>query len=138
MVPAAERCCMVQTFSQLHTPLCSSWSNRISFDAKHPAIIPSKHHIVELVIRHYHEQEGHSGVSVVLSAIQQEFWITKGAHEPDGSSASVSIVVRNTCHPVNRKWCPADSTRNCSRTSFPIDRNRLFWSFNCEERTKPS
>jgi hypothetical protein len=51
----------------------------ISFDAKHPAIIPSKHHIVELLIRHYHEQEGHSaGVRTVLSAIQREFWILQG------------------------------------------------------------
>ena len=49
----------------------------ISFDAKHPAIIPSKHHIVELLIRHYHEQEGHSGVRSVLSAIR-EFWIHQG------------------------------------------------------------
>ena len=50
----------------------------ISFDAKHPIIIPDRHHIVDLIIRHFHEQEGHSGSRHVLAAIQQEFWIIRG------------------------------------------------------------
>ena len=50
----------------------------LSFDAKLPAIIPSKHHIVDLLIRHYHEREGHSGARAVLAAIQQELWILRG------------------------------------------------------------
>ena len=50
----------------------------ISFDAKYPAIVLSKHHLAELLIRQYHEQEGHSGVRAVLSAIQREFWILLG------------------------------------------------------------
>lgn len=50
----------------------------ISFDAKHPIIIPSKHHIVGLLIRHYHEREGHSGTRAVLAAIQQDLWILQG------------------------------------------------------------
>ncbi|XP_028412569.1 uncharacterized protein LOC114535461 [Dendronephthya gigantea] len=50
----------------------------IPFNAKHPIIIPSKHHIVGLFIRHYHEREGHSGVQAVLAAIQQDLWILQG------------------------------------------------------------
>lgn len=50
----------------------------ISFDAKHPIIIPSKHHVVGILIRHYHEREGHSGTRAVLAAIQQDFWILQG------------------------------------------------------------
>ena len=49
----------------------------ISFDVKHQAIIPSKYHIVELLIRHYHEQEGHSGVRLVLSAKGRTFLVNK-------------------------------------------------------------
>ena len=51
---------------------------KISFDAKHPVVIPRKHHVVDLLIRHYHEKEGHSGVRTVLTAIQQEYWILQG------------------------------------------------------------
>jgi hypothetical protein len=48
---------------------------KISFDAKHPVVIPSKHHLVDLLIRHYHKKEGHSRVRSVLTAIQREYWI---------------------------------------------------------------
>jgi hypothetical protein len=51
---------------------------KISFDAKHPVVIPGKHHVVDLLIRHYHEKEGHSGVRTVLTAIQREYWILQG------------------------------------------------------------
>ena len=50
----------------------------ISFDSRHPVIIPSKHHVVELVIRHFHERDGHIGARSVLAAVQQEFWIIGG------------------------------------------------------------
>ena len=50
----------------------------ISFDAKHPTVIPSKHHIVGPLIRHYHEREGHAGTRAVLAAIQQDLWILQG------------------------------------------------------------
>ena len=50
----------------------------ISFITKHPMILPPKHHVTELVIRHYHHQEGHSGARQVLSTIQQKFWIIRG------------------------------------------------------------
>jgi hypothetical protein len=50
----------------------------ISFHTKHPAIIPSKHHIVQVLIQHYHEKEGHSGARAVLASVQREFWIIRG------------------------------------------------------------
>ena len=51
----------------------------LSFDAKHPIIIPSKHdHIVDLLIRHYHQREGHAGARAVLAAIQQDLWMIRG------------------------------------------------------------
>ena len=45
---------------------------------KHPTILPKKHHVVDLIIRHYHQQSGHSGVEYVLAEIRQRFWIIKG------------------------------------------------------------
>ena len=50
----------------------------ISFDSRHPIIIPSKHHVVDLIIRHFHERDGHIGARSVLAAVQQEFWIIGG------------------------------------------------------------
>ncbi len=83
----------------------------ISFDAKHPAIIPSKHHIVELVIRHYHEQEGHSGVRVVLSAIQREFWIIQGRSRVRWIISKYIHCRKKYTSPCEQKMAPLPTAR---------------------------
>lgn len=50
------------------------------FDQKFPMIIPKKHHITSLIIRHFHKSSLHAGPELVLSLIRQKFWI------PDGRS----------------------------------------------------
>ena len=45
--------------------------------AKHQIILPKKHHVVDLIVRHYHVKSGHSGLEHVLSLIHQRFWILK-------------------------------------------------------------
>ena len=44
-------------------------------EAKHPVILPKSHHIVTLIIRHYRQVSGHSGVEHVLSLLRERFWI---------------------------------------------------------------
>ncbi|XP_063967618.1 uncharacterized protein LOC129271341 [Lytechinus pictus] len=47
-------------------------------DAKHPAILPRDNHVTDLIIQHYHEEVGHSGAVITLSAIRERFWIVRG------------------------------------------------------------
>ncbi|XP_068757566.1 uncharacterized protein [Montipora capricornis] len=49
----------------------------ISDEARQQVILPRQHHVVELIIRHYHEVSGHSGQEYVLSLIRQRYWIIK-------------------------------------------------------------
>jgi hypothetical protein len=44
-------------------------------DAKHPAILPKRHHIVKLIVNHFHAASGHSGKEYTLALIRQRFWI---------------------------------------------------------------
>eukprot|EP00794_Sanderia_malayensis_P011498 gene11498-12693_t len=44
---------------------------------KHPAILPKRHHVSDIIIRHFHETSGHSGQEHVLSMIRECFWIIK-------------------------------------------------------------
>ncbi len=46
--------------------------------AKHPMILPSKHHVTDLIIGDYHEREGQVGAGQVLASIRQKFWILRG------------------------------------------------------------
>ena len=50
----------------------------IPFEAKHPAILPSHHHITCLIIRHYHFRLGHAGPEQVLAEVRQRYWILRG------------------------------------------------------------
>ena len=44
-------------------------------DAKHQVIVPKRHHVTELIVRHYHEMSGHSGREYVLSLLRGKFWV---------------------------------------------------------------
>ena len=46
------------------------------YDAKHPLILPKKHHISKLVHAHIHNQGYHNiGVNFALAELQQRYWI---------------------------------------------------------------
>ena len=49
----------------------------IQSSAKHQLILPGKHHVVQLLIGHFHEKY-HFGSEYVLSAIRQRFWVIDG------------------------------------------------------------
>ena len=42
---------------------------------KNPVLLPKRHHIVDIIICHYHLQSGHSGIRYVLSKIREKYWI---------------------------------------------------------------
>ena len=50
----------------------------IEEEQRQPVILPKKHHVVDLMVRHYHLLSGHSGQEYVLSLIRKSFWIIKG------------------------------------------------------------
>ena len=50
----------------------------LPFNAKHPMILPSQHHVTKLLIEHYHRQEGHCGTNHVLAALRECYWILRG------------------------------------------------------------
>jgi len=41
----------------------------------HPVILPSRHDVVNMIIRHFHELSGHSGKEHVLALIRHKYWI---------------------------------------------------------------
>eukprot|EP00794_Sanderia_malayensis_P000804 gene804-biopygen78 len=70
------------TITELHHFSDASEAGRLkhaalSEEAKNPAILPKQHHIFDLIIRHYNNKPGHSGIEYVLSLIRERFWIVK-------------------------------------------------------------
>ena len=51
----------------------------LSCEARHPAILPHVSHLMELVIRHFHERVAHFGANHTLDVICQRYWTNKAA-----------------------------------------------------------
>ena len=51
---------------------------QVGGNLKHPIILPYRHCITEMIIRHHHNMVGHMGQESALSSLRQEFWIIKG------------------------------------------------------------
>ena len=49
--------------------------SNLSWNVKHPVIIPKGHHVAELIVREQHQKTGCFGKNMVLSALRQKFWI---------------------------------------------------------------
>ena len=86
-----------------NAPICA--------EAKYPKILPKNHHIVDLVIQHYHQLYGHSGREHVLALIRQQFWIISGR-------AAVSRVLKK-CFDCKRRTAPVGVQR---MADLPWDR----------------
>ncbi|XP_043231525.1 uncharacterized protein LOC122386414 [Amphibalanus amphitrite] len=47
----------------------------LSEDARHPLVLPKRHHVVDLIIQHIHEKVGHAGREHVLAELRTCFWV---------------------------------------------------------------
>ena len=41
-------------------------------------LMPDKHPVIDMLVLHFHEKEGHLGASHVLSVLNRQYWIIKG------------------------------------------------------------
>ena len=70
----------------------------LEYEAKHPVILPKKNHVSNLIIHHYHQLSGHSGLEYTLSLTRRKYWIIAGR-------ASVRKIV-NECFSYRRRQAP--------------------------------
>ena len=65
----------------------------VSYEIKHPVILPSKGHITALLVRYYHERISHQGRGMTLNDLRQHgYWVIGGS-----SSVSQCISKCVTC-----------------------------------------
>ncbi|KYN05838.1 hypothetical protein ALC62_03227 [Cyphomyrmex costatus] len=65
----------------------------LSFDQKHPILLPNRHRLTDLIIRGIHENHYHAGIQTTLYTLRQKFWL------PDGRN-QVRKIIRScvNCH----------------------------------------
>ncbi|XP_076660082.1 uncharacterized protein LOC143363371 [Halictus rubicundus] len=52
--------------------------SKLTYSEKHPLLLPKGHHVTNLIIRHHHLQNFHSGIQATLHSIRQRYWIPSG------------------------------------------------------------
>ena len=83
----------------------------LSFENKHPYVLPKDHFVTELVIKYHHERLGHVGPTQVLASVRQRFWILQGL-------AAVKRVLKKCCHCL--RWF--SKPREQIMAPLPMDR----------------
>ena len=73
----------------------------VTYERKHPIILPYKHRVTDLIVRQYHEALGHMGQECVLSSLRETFWIIKGR-------SAVRRVLRRCVHCQQRNARPGE------------------------------
>ena len=49
-------------------------NSQLQFEAKHPALLPRKHAVTDMVIRYEHERLLHAGVQTTIASLRQKYW----------------------------------------------------------------
>ena len=71
----------------------------LSYNAKHPVLLPSNHHFTRLVFDHFHKFQHHLPPTRLLNAVRQQFW-------PLNGKSTARKTVRNcvTCFRINPRY----------------------------------
>ena len=51
------------------------------YNQKHPILLPSQHHVSDIIIQELHESHLHAGIQSTLYAIRERFWILNGKNQ---------------------------------------------------------
>ena len=68
----------------------------VSFDLKHPIILPHTSHLINLIVLHCHCITGHGGANMTLNQLLQRYWILR--------STAVVRRVLNSCMHCRRRY----------------------------------
>ena len=93
--------CTSRGFSSNEAQKSRHWFNGPVFlDQEDLMILPSKHHVTNLIIRDCHKRGGHVGASQVLASARAKFWILRG-------HMAVRCLIRKClkCHLWNARPC---------------------------------
>ena len=89
-------------------------------DRKHPIVLPRRHSVTRLIVRHYHEQCNHAaGVNHLLALISGKFWIIATREEIREGERACNTCKRRKAKPATQVMAPLPSARvNTSMRAF--------------------
>lgn len=70
--------------------------SNLTFDQKHPILIPSRHQLTDKIIRDIHERHDHTGIQTTLYLLRQRFWLMDGRNQVRKIVRACTLCFR--CH----------------------------------------
>ncbi|XP_067206332.1 uncharacterized protein [Linepithema humile] len=67
----------------------------ISYECKHPILLPGKHAFTRLIVTYEHERHLHSGMQATLAAVRQNYWPTSARNIIRSIIRKCIVCVRN-------------------------------------------
>uniref|UniRef100_A0A5S6Q4J4 Integrase catalytic domain-containing protein n=1 Tax=Trichuris muris TaxID=70415 RepID=A0A5S6Q4J4_TRIMR len=83
----------------------------MAYDAKHPPILPSRHHLTNLLIRKVHSQNCHAGIEATLSLVRAHAWIVDGRAAVRRVVGQCTVCRRYESNPSLPKMAPLPPSR---------------------------
>ena len=95
----------------------------IPYSQKHPILLPSYHHVTDLIIREVHERAFHAGIQTTLYTIRHRFWLLDGKNQ-------VRKIIRRCARCIRFRPYPLQG-ENGKFTQIPRRRSSGFCSYRC-------
>ncbi len=83
----------------------------ISERAKHQLILPSHHHVVDLILKHLHQICGHQGRNHVLSELRKKYWVIKAGVAVKNLVKKCVVCRRQNARVIEQKMADLPSCR---------------------------
>lgn len=83
----------------------------LPYEEKHPAILPGKHHVTELIIRYAHAVTLHGGPQLTQSFLRRSFWITSARIKIKAVIRKCVRCTRFQGHPLSQQMAPLPAVR---------------------------
>ena len=83
----------------------------LSCDERHPAILPKRHHVSELIMRYYHERTAHAGREQTLAESRRQFWIVNGRALAKDIVRHCTSCRRINATPLSQQMAPLPEAR---------------------------
>ncbi|XP_036147416.1 uncharacterized protein LOC118647173 [Monomorium pharaonis] len=83
----------------------------IPISQKYPILLPSYHHVTDLIIREVHEKNYHAGIQSTLYTIRHRFWLLDGKNQIRKIVRKCARCIRFRAKPVDYKMANLPKSR---------------------------
>lgn len=68
--------------------------SQVTYDTRHPIILPSKSHLSRLIIKDAHQKTMHGGPQVILNYLRSKYWILRAKNQVKGYYRECTTCIR--------------------------------------------